>query len=140
MTRSVQVGTCPQFKLACQINSIAEPTVEHYVSLGNRYGLYWYPRQHIQIDTARCVDTVGVLLHELGHHVYHVALTSRKFNKAWIALINKEPPVSPIETNFTEAWAEAFRAFILHPKHLRKNFPLRWKFLSDRLDSPGLVV
>lgn len=80
---------------------------------------------------------VGVLAHELGHHIECVLQERGKLiphihGAAWRDLITKcKKKVSGYEPVPSEAWAESMRLFILNPELLCLGIPERFKFIQD---------
>lgn len=80
---------------------------------------------------------VGVVAHEVGHHVEHELqslghITSTKHGIAWRAIISQhKKQVSGYEPVASEAWAESMRLFILNPDLLRKALPWRYDFICS---------
>lgn len=73
---------------------------------------------------------VGVVAHEVGHHVSKDLLISHDEYKNFV---RGERPVSSYRPNVEEDIAEAMRLFILNPDLLKKGWPKRYKYLRDVL-------
>lgn len=78
---------------------------------------------------------VGVLAHEIGHHVHNAITPNRIAHKELLKLIRKvsknESSVSSYEPNSYEVFAESMRLFILNPELLREGRPVRWTLLHE---------
>lgn len=77
---------------------------------------------------------VGVVAHEVGHHVIDVVSLrfteeKRAAHRAWWATTIKGKKVSGYEPVPAEAGAETLRLFILNPDLLRKAIPARYNFM-----------
>lgn len=137
---------------------------ERFVGKSN-FGCYWnYRARTVVIDVAKCSlakrihgtlnfprsfednTPVGVVAHEVGHHVDRVLGRRRGISwisslPEWIELVNDEPDVGRQETDTGEAFAEAFRLLLTNPDLLRVGRFDRYEFLVDRLGfrPPGRV-
>lgn len=76
-------------------------------------------------------SALGVLCHEVGHHVDHVLKWSSMpgMRKAFSVVATHEPEVSNFEHNDDESFAEAVRLLISNPELLRVGRPERWEHL-----------
>lgn len=72
---------------------------------------------------------LGVICHELGHHVYR--LRGKKYIKKMAEVVTNEAAVSGYEPTVEEAFCEAFRVFVLNPDLLRKARPERFALLFE---------
>ena len=92
------------------------------------------------------VTPVGVIAHEVGHHVDHLTDLRKKFKTEWESVVQQEPAVTSYEPHPGEAFAEALRLFITNPHLLRLGRPKRYAFITHTLqlmplhDEPWHVV
>lgn len=78
---------------------------------------------------------IGVVAHEVGHHVDYVRSAAGDFDRsAWRAAISAvRRRVSSYEPNDAEAFAESMRLFILNPTLLACGLPARYRFIEREL-------
>jgi hypothetical protein len=73
---------------------------------------------------------LGVVAHEVGHHVECV--WGPPLSRRWAEELkrNRKRPISGYEPTAGEAWAETLRLFILNPDLLRLGAPWRYRLLT----------
>jgi hypothetical protein len=117
------------------------------------YGCGYYSAQHkmVLVDPAACAvpakgaarqwsfpayaidrTPVGVVAHEVGHHV-DAAMGYPSSAQEWQHPLIEREHISGYEPNASERWAETLRLFILNPALLRRWRPRRYSYLTITL-------
>ena len=89
-----------------------------------------------RIAIYRCEEraqAVHLLLHELGHHVFHRGIDGRT-RKKWVTEVHPRPgSISGYaDRNATEAFAEGYAAFVLDLPSLRR-LPAKHGFFREHV-------